>query len=178
MPAKTYLQQVAGRLKQIAATVVSTGSPNGGDIVALDDTGKLDMSLMPSGYAPATWTGTASETIAAGKLVNIWTDTSSGSAVAKARLADASSAGKRASGYAQQGASSGGTITVYFGGANAAVSGLTPGADVFLSASTPGGVTSTAPTAASQVVQRVGVAASATAFMFSGGIDIELAAAS
>ncbi|GLY32127.1 hypothetical protein [Kineosporia sp. NBRC 101731] len=177
MPAKTYLQQVGGRLKQIAATVVSTGSANGGDIVGLGDDGKLHQSLLPDGFAPATWTGIASETIAAGRLVNIWSDTSGGTPVAKARLADASAAGKRAWGYTQQGAASGGTVTVWFGGANSSVSGLTAGADVFLSASTPGGVTSTAPTGASQVVQRVGVAGSATAFMFAAGLEIELAPA-
>ncbi|GAB3250983.1 hypothetical protein [Kineosporia babensis] len=177
MPAKTYLQQVAGRLKQMPFTTVSTGAANGGDGVGLGDDGKLHQSLLPDGYAPATWTGVASEAIAAGRLVNIYPDTVGGQPVTRARLADASAAGKRAWGYAQQGASAGSPVTVWFGGANSAVSGLTPGGDVFLSATTPGGVTSTAPSGASQVVQRVGVAGSATAFMFSAGLEIELAPA-
>jgi hypothetical protein len=169
MAAKTYLQQFGGRLKQIAATVISTGAANAGDIVALTDAGVLDISLMPTGIGPNTWSGPATEAIGSGKVVNIYWS----SGVASARLADASSAGKRAVGYAPTGVASGATVTVYFGGANSQVSGLT-GPDVFLSASTPGGVTSTIPTGAGQVVQRLGVAASATSFMFRPEVDIEL----
>lgn len=169
MAAKTYLQQLGGRLKQIAATAVSTGAPNGGDIVALTDAGVLDISLLPSGFAPATWTGVASEAIGSGKLVNIWSD----SGVAKARLADASAVGKRAMGYVPTGVASGATVTVWFAGANSSVSGLTPGTDVFL-ATTPGGVTSTAPSGSGQIVQRVGIAATTSAFMFAPSIETEL----
>lgn len=169
MAAKTYLQQVAGRLKQIAATVVSTGAANGGDIVALTDAGVLDISLLPAGFAPATWTGIASETIGSGKLVNIF----SNSGVANARLADASAVGKRAMGYVPVGVASGASVTVWFAGPNSAASGLTPGADVFLS-TTPGGATSTAPSGSGQIVQRVGIAATATAFMFAPSIETEL----
>lgn len=168
MPAKTYLQQLNGRLKQIGATVISSGAGNGGDLVALTDAGVLDISLMPSGIGPTTWTGPTTEAIGAGKLVNVYWN----GGVASARLADASTAGKRAVGFATAAAASGATITINFAGQNAAVSGLS-GPDVFLS-TTQGGVTSTAPSGSGQVVQRVGVAASAAAFMFRPETDIEL----
>jgi len=56
---------------------------------------------------------------------------------------------------------SGNTGTVYFEGTNNQVTGQTVGR-VFLSATTPGKTTSTAPTAAGHIVQRLGVAYSAT----------------
>lgn len=168
MALNPYLIQLGGRLKQKLPTIVSTGAPNAGEIPGLNDAGQLDISLLPAGFAPATWSGVAFEAIGSGKLVNIFWD----SGVAKARLADASAVGKRAIGYVPVGVAAGATVTVWFAGANAAVTGLT-GPDVFLS-TTPGGVTSTAPSGSGQVVQRVGTAASATAFMFSPSIETEL----
>lgn len=170
MPAKSYLQQNLGRLRQVAATVVSTGAANGGDIVALTDAGTLDQSLMPAGIGPTTITLPASEAIGAGKLVNIYAS----GGVATARLADASVPGKGANGYAPAGVASGANVTIYTGGSNAQAAGLTAGGDVFLSASSPGGVTPTAPSGSGQVVQRVGTATSATAFSFTRGLEVEL----
>lgn len=171
MPVKPYVQQVAGRLKQMLPTAVSTGAANGGDIVALTDAGVLDISMMPAGIGPTTVTIPATEAIGAGKLVNFYWN----SGVMSARLADASTAGKRANGYAIAAASSGANVTVYRSGVNSQVSGLS-GVDVYL-ATTPGGVTSTAPTGAGQLVQLVGSALSATSLVFSQGIDVENAPA-
>src|SRR3990172_570831 len=41
MAAKRYLALLSGRIKQVVATIVSTGAPNDGDILALDATGKV-----------------------------------------------------------------------------------------------------------------------------------------
>ena len=47
MAAKKFLRLVAGVLTEIAATVTSSGASNGGDLVALDSSGRLDNSVMP-----------------------------------------------------------------------------------------------------------------------------------
>jgi len=57
---------------------------------------------------------------------------------------------------------------------NTQLSGATPG-NVFLSASVPGGFTSTAPSTAGHVVQRLGVATSATTVNFEPSQPIVLA---
>ena len=67
----------------------------------------------------------------------------------------------------------GATATVYFEGTNTAVTGLTAG-ELFLAA-TAGGVASAAPSAAGQVVQRVGWATSPTSLNFQAGEPITLA---
>jgi len=106
----------------------------------------------------------ASEALAAGDLVNIWDD----SGTPKARLADAS-ANKQADGFVLADVDSGDPATVYGQGINDQVSGLTGGIEQYLSASVPGGVTVTAPTASGNLVQRVGKAFSATALDFKKG---------
>ena len=115
-----------------------------------------------------TGTVTTSEALAAGDLVNIWN--SSG---AKARKADATTAGKEAHGFVLAAFGSGVPATVYFEGTNTAVTGLTPGPQ-FLN-TTAGAASSTAPSGSGNVVQRVGVAVSATAFNFQLNSPIVLA---
>ena len=100
-----------------------------------------------------------SEALAAGDLVNIWN-----SGGAKARKADATTAGKEAHGFVLAAFGSGVPAAVYFEGTNTAVTGLTPGPQ-FLN-TTAGAASSTAPSGSGNVVQRVGVAVSATAFNF------------
>jgi hypothetical protein len=107
---------------------------------------------------------TASEDLGAGDLVNIWDD----SGTPKARLADAS-ANKQADGYVLASVDSGDPATVYSQGVNDQVSGLTGGTEQYLSATTPGGITATAPTGSGNLVQRVGKAYSATALDFKKG---------
>lgn len=115
-----------------------------------------------------TGTVTTSEALAAGDLVNIWN--SSG---AKARKADATTAGKEAHGFVLAAFGSGVPAAVYFEGTNTAVTGLTPGPQ-FLN-TTAGAASSTAPSGSGNVVQRVGVAVSATAFNFQLNSPIVLA---
>lgn len=109
---------------------------------------------------------TASQNLAAGDLVNIWN--SSG---AKVRKADGSTTGQDAHGYVIAAVTSGNPATVYLEGPNTHVTGLTPGTQ-FLSDSTAGLATATAPTTAGHVVQRVGFAASATSLVFERGDPI------
>jgi hypothetical protein len=105
---------------------------------------------------------TASETITAPALVNIWN--SSG---AKVRNANASTAGKEAHGFILTTVSSGGTATVYTSGDVTGLSSLTPGEQYL--ATSAGGVTATAPSSTGQIVQRVGFAHSSTVMTFEPG---------
>jgi hypothetical protein len=109
----------------------------------------------------------ASEALAAGDFVNIYS--SSG---AKCRKADASTAGKEAHGFVLASVESAANATVYFEGTNTQVTGQTPG-PVFLSA-TPGLATSTAPSSSGNVVQRIGFAIATTAINFQCQLPIVL----
>lgn len=166
--ADKYLYNNAGTLTEREAKVTSAGAGDTGKIPALDAAGRLDTSMMPVGIGADTASITTSEAVAAGDFINI--HNSSG---AKARKADATTAGKEAHGFVLAGAASGALATVYFEGTNTQVSGLTAGV-VFL-ATTAGTATGTAPSASGNVVQRLGVALSATAVNFEPHPHIVLA---
>ena len=139
----------------INATVTTAANK----IVKLDGSGKLDVTVMPTGIGADTASITASEALAAGDLVNIWNN----GGTANVRKADASTSGKEAHGFVLSAVSASAAATVYFEGTNTQQTGLTPGVQ-FLSATTAGKATATAPTGTGKVVQRVGLAVSATAF--------------
>ncbi len=158
MPAKKYLSLNNGRLQEVQATTVSAGAADEGKIVALDATGRIDQSMMPVGLGADTAIIVASEPLSAGDYVNVWND----AGTPKARKADASTSGKEAVGFVLAAVTSGGNAIVYFEGRNTAVSGKTPGARQYLSATTPGATTETPPAGTGQVVQMLGVAVDAT----------------
>ena len=146
----------------------SAGAADAGKLAMLDANGRLDSTMMPVGIGADTTSIQASEALAAGDFVNI--HDSSG---ARVRKADAAS-GKPVHGFVLSAVSSGAMATVYFEGTNNQVTGMTPG-DVFLSATTPGLATGTAPTGSGQLVQCLGVAVGATAINFEAGTPILLA---
>lgn len=146
----------------------SAGAGDASKLVALDSSGRIDTTMMPVGLGPDTASITTSEALAAGDFVNIWN--SSG---AKARKADATVAGKHAMGFVLSAVGSGAQATVYFEGTNTSVTGQTPG-PVFLG-TTAGAAAAAAPSAAGNVVQRIGFAISATAINFQSGTPITLA---
>ncbi|CAN7371098.1 hypothetical protein LJR074_002210 [Acidovorax sp. LjRoot74] len=168
MAAKKFLRFINGIFTEVFGVQTSTGAANAGDIVALDDTGRLDNSLMPVGIGADTKSITTSEALAAGDWVNIWNSTG-----AKARKADATTAGKEVHGFVLAAASSGASALVYFEGTNTQVTGQTPG-PVFLQ-TTAGTGGATIPSASGNVVQRIGVALSATEVNFEGGPAVTLA---
>lgn len=170
MAGNKYLKNNAGTITEEAAIQTSAGAGDAGKIPAVDSTGKLDASFMPTGIAADTALVQASENLAAGDLVNIWD--SSGSF--RVRKADASVAGKEAHGFVLVAVTSGNNATIYFEGSNTQVSGLTAGVK-FLSAATPGLVVATAPSGSGNVVQRVGFATSATVLNFQSEEPIVLA---
>lgn len=161
MAAKKFLRHIAGRLTEIAGVVTSAGVGNDGDIPALDATGKLDVTVMPSGVGPQTKVVVASETLAAGDIVSFHVSTGD-----KVRKADATAAGKEVHGFVLAGFASAASATVYLGGTLTGLSGLTIGTRYYLSASSPGAVTATPPSTAGNIVQLVGIAISATEIDF------------
>lgn len=167
MAAKKYISFITGRLREIAATVVSLGAGNGGDLVALDDTGRLDASVLPVGLGADTATIAAFENLAAGDFVNVFDD----AGTQKVRKADATTEGKEADGFVLSTATAGANALVYFEGSNTQRTGLTVGARYYL-ATTAGGVTTTPPSATGNVVQYLGRAISATAIAFEGSEGI------
>lgn len=155
--ADKYLRLINGVPTQTEATTASTGATDAGKIIALNAQGKLDETVMPTGIGADVAVVYASENLAAGDFVNVWND----GGAAKVRKADASAAGKEAHGFVLAAVTSGNPATVYFEGTNDQVTSQTAG-PVYLSASVPGAATSTPPSTAGQVVQRIGVATSAT----------------
>lgn len=185
MAAPRYQTLFSGVRRLVAAITASTGVADAEKIVAtnasgvLDDTllgaattgasvvvkttpsGTLDPSVMPPGVGDDTITVTASEALSAGNVVNIWDD----GGTPKARKADATDDGKPAHGFVLAAVAANAAALVYLEGRNTQLSGLTPGAALFLS-TTPGAVTSTPPSTPGNVVQNVGYAYSATSMNF------------
>ena len=169
MPDK-YIHNNAGTLTEREALATSAGAGSAGKIPALDGSGRLDTSMMPTGIGADTATVTASEALAAGDLVNIHDV----AGAFRVRKADASTTGKQADGFVLAAVASGATATVHFEGTDTPVTRLTPGVR-YPSAATPGGSVGTAPTGTGQVVQRVGAATSATTLNFEPQTPIVLA---
>lgn len=159
--ADKHLAVVGGQTMEREAITTSAGGADAGKHVATNGSGKIDTTLLPDGVGEDARTFVCSENLAAGEVVSIWND----SGTAKVRKADASN-GRLARAYVKNSYTSGQTATVYFDGTNDDLSGLTPGLDYYLSGTTAGAVTSTAPSTSGHVVQRVGFALSATELSF------------
>ncbi len=168
MAAKKFLRLVNGVLTEIFGVQTSAGAGNAGDLVSLDDSGRIDNSMMPVGIGADTSTISASETLAAGDWVNVWNNSG-----AKVRKADATTAGKEAHGFVLAAVTSGNPATVYFEGTNTQVTGQTPGPVYLQTTAGTGGAT--IPSASGNVVQHIGVAVSATAVSFEAQPPVTLA---
>lgn len=127
MAAKSFLRLVSGKIKAIQAVVASTGAPNDGDLVALDPSGKLDVTVLPVGVGPDIKVAEASEALAAGDYVNFFDD----GGTVKVRLADNSN-GRDAHGFVKDAVSIAANATVYFEGPNEDLAGLTAGDRIYL----------------------------------------------
>ncbi|HSX21507.1 MAG TPA: hypothetical protein VLE97_01880 [Gaiellaceae bacterium] len=167
MAVQKTLQLVSNVLTEVPATESSAGSGDEGKLVALGAAGTIDPTMLPTGIGADIQVINATETLAAGAMVNIYN--ASGK---KCRNADptAAAAGKRAHGFVLAGVTSGQPASVYTRGSNTAVTGLTPGVMYVLDAATPGGVValSAGPTTAGQILQIVGVGAD------TGVLDVEI----
>lgn len=168
--AEKFLTNNAGRLTEVEGLTTSAGAGDAGKIPALNASGEIDETMLPASVGATSFSVTASEALTAGP-VNLWND----SGTLKMRKADATTAGKEADGYVTGSVSSGASGTFYYGsGVITGLTGLTIGTIYFLS-TTAGAVTSTAPSSAGNVVQRLGKAKSTTELVFAPGEPITLA---
>lgn len=168
MPGEKFIQHdAAGSFREVEATQTG-GAGNEDRIAALGPSGRLDISMMPTGIGADTENLIASESLAAGDFINLFDSAGAGNV----RKADATN-GLEAHGFVKQAAAAGAPAIVFFEGNNDQVTGQTPGV-VFLSTSA-GLATSTAPSATGQIVQRLGVATSATNINFERTNKITLA---
>lgn len=162
---------VSGKIKAVVLSIQATaGAADADKLIATGADGKLDPSFLPAGIGASTIVAPASENLSAGDFIDLFTDTGA----VKARKADAATL-KAADGFVLAAVTSGANATVYpLGELNSQLSGLTPGTDYFLSVTTPGGVQTAAPSAAGQLYQRLGVAASATELQTTADLVVEL----
>lgn len=159
--AEKYLKNNGGQYAEVEATVTSAGAGDAGKIVGLDGSGKLSTTVMPSGIGAETKVAATTENLSAGDLVNLYND----SGTIKARKADASN-GRRAHGFVLSATTSPANATVYLEGTITGLTSLTPGAPYYLSGSTAGAATSTAPSTAGYISQEIGYSLSATEITF------------
>ena len=152
--AEKFINLVSGHLEENEGLVTSAGAADAGKIPALDGSGKLDITLMPTGIGADVASLTATEDLSAGDYVNIHSG--------GVRLADNSNS-RDAHGYVKAAVTTGNPATVYFEGANDGLTGLTVGARYYLG--TAGNATATPPTSAggAQISQFLGYAISTTA---------------
>lgn len=170
MAANKYLALITGFAKEVFATVVSAGVANANQIVALDSTGHLDTSVMPVGIGPDVVSVPSSENLTAGQFVNLFNN----AGATNARKADATTNAKQAHGFVLANVTSPAAATVYLlGSINTGVTGLTPGTEYFLD-TTPGGVTTTPPSTSGNLVQRIGIAITATEIPFENITTIQV----
>lgn len=172
MAGDKYLINSGGQLTENRAIQTTAGGADAGKIIAANSSGVLDTTFLPPGTGPDTQVIQASEALSAGDLVNVH---DGGSGVFRVRKADASTTGKQADGFVLAAVSSGANATVYLESTNNQVTGLTPG-ERWLSDTTPGGTTATAPTGAGKISQKVGIATSATTLNFEKGPVIQMVA--
>lgn len=195
MAAPRFLASLAGRIKMVVTIATSAGaadaekvpstnadgvldpsiinaatSGNSKVLQTLPD-GTIDPSVLPTGIGADVKNAPASEALAAGDLVNIWDD----AGVAKVRKADATAEGKEATGFVKAAVTSGATAAVYMEGRITGLTGLTPGARLYLSAATPGRAVAVAPSSAGNVVQWVGDAVDTTEMDFEKSDPITVA---
>lgn len=152
----------------IEATQTSAGAGDAGEIVALNSSGKIDLTMMPTGVGTPTISATAGEDLSAGNFVYINTADAN-----KIYKADADAVAKFCIGYVLASALTGAAVTVYFEGINDQLSGLTVGTHHYLSA-TAGASTSSKPNTTGQIVQYLGTAISTTSIAFNPQLPLEL----
>lgn len=166
MAADKYLAQVGGKKKVKQATDISAGAGDAGKIVALGADGKVDPTMIAGLEVQAIST---SETLAAGDIVNL--HNSSG---VKVRKATNTGFATRGMGVVKAGATHPSTPSVYFEGIVAGYSGLTIGEEYYLGVNGAIVLEASLPSGTLSIVQKIGIAISATELMIEIGEPTEL----
>lgn len=194
MAAPRFLTNILGRIKMVATIPTSAGAADAEKVPSTNASGVLDPSLlnaattgasrvvltlpdgtldpsvMPTGIGADVKVLPASEAIAANALVNVWSD----AGTAKVRNADATAEGKEAHGFVKAAFALNAQASVYMEGRITGLTGLTPGARMYL-ATTPGAAVAVSPNAAGNVSQHIGDALSATEIDFEKAEPITVA---
>ena len=165
--ADKFLKQNNGVLEELSPITVSAGATDAGKIPALNAAGQFDPSFIEGSDVSRSMM--AFEALAAGDFINLYND----AGTIKLRKTDAN--GKPADGFVLTAIGAGASGVAKFEGVNSQLAGLTPGTTYYLSNVTPGGVTNTPPTTAGHLVQKLGIALSATEILFEPHPPIKLA---
>jgi hypothetical protein len=155
--ADKFFYNNAGETSEKEVITTSAGAGDAGKAIGLDGQGLLHISFMPVGVGADTVSLVTSEDLVAGDFVNIYDN----GGTPTARKANAGAVGTRAHGFVLAGTTSPAAAQVYFEGNNNQLTGLTGGTNLYLSTSA-GDVTATAPTGSGEIVQKLGIAVSAT----------------
>ena len=158
-----------GEYVETPGTVSGGTVGQAGNIPALDNSGRIDPTLMPVGVVADTYSGTAFENIQNGAFVYIRSD---------GQVANATGVpgGIEAMAFALVGVSTGQSVLVYFEGRNTSLGSLTPGKRYYLSDSVPGGLTGVPIVGADKIHQYLGRAVTSNTLSFEPGESIILAA--
>lgn len=163
MAGERFLKENAGVITEVVAVQVG-GVGSADKIPSLDANGLLDVTMLPTGVGADTASIVTSENLTAGDFVNIYDN--GGTPTVRKAIADGTS--KTADGFVLAASTSPAAALVYFEGRNTQKSGLTGGTVYYLSASSAGATTATAPSGSGNEVQRLGKAYSATAMTTEG----------
>lgn len=161
MATNKFLTVIGGAKRLVTAIFQSSGAGDAFKVISTNASGKLDTTFLPAGIGLQTESMITGEDLSAGEFINIYDN----AGTRTARKADASN-NRPAHGYVQDAVTSGQTATIYKTGSNPAVSGMTPGQIRYLSATTAGASTATAPSASGQILQVLGYADSSTSILF------------
>lgn len=162
MAGNKYIKLASGELAEEISVQASAGAGDAGKIPALDSSGRLDTTMMPTGVVADVALMPASENLSAGDFVNVFANTGA----QNARKADASGGlAKRCHGFVLNSVTAPANATVYFEGSVSGLSGLTPGATYYLT-STAGTANTLGPVTAGHIHQNLGVAISNSAISF------------
>lgn len=163
MANQKFMTKENGVNKLVTSVNLSAGVDDAGKIPCLNDSGKIDVTMMPEGIRADVFVAPASEDLNAGDFVNIFDD----AGTVKVRKADSSSTAKPAMGFVKEVVTTGDNATVYREGDNTGLTSLTVGTRYFLDGGANAGlITATAPTTAGSIIQSVGIAHAATSIRF------------
>lgn len=148
---------IQGNKKVLDSSIATpTGSADAGGVPELDANGQI-----PAGFLPGSEQADreSNEVLGGNAFVNVFDD----AGTTNVRNAIATAFITKASGFVVESATGGDTVNVRSEGVVSGFTGLIPGDPVFLSPTTPGGITQTPPVAGSGLLwQKVGIADSFT----------------
>lgn len=129
-----------GTRKLVSGITSSAGGADANKVIATNGSGVLDVSFLPPGVEVQVRSVPSTDDFVAGDFVNIYDNAGTDSA----RFAVANDITRRAHGYVLASSTTGDIVDVYVTGVNNQVTG-TANVEYYLSSTTPGAATATAP---------------------------------